>query len=306
MALLRLLCFPSAASNLPTQHHHPSLFFPATAPFSSLPKPHHLLSSFSPLSHPLQITTRKPTLFIIKVSSSTQTEESTVESPELANSGEVKEDESSKTRILAQNVPWSSTADDLRPLFEKYGTVVDIELSMHSKTRNRGLAFITMGSHEEARTALESLENNEYEGRTLRLNWALPKKIRPPPTPPKEKPVNNLFVANLPFQARAKDLKEFFNSEENTNVVTAEIIFLDNPRRSAGYGFVSFNSKAESEIALKSFQGKIFMERPIRLARTRTRLVKDNSSVNGNSSKIEEKVEEEVVKEEEKEVADNA
>ena len=67
-----------------------------------------------------------------------------------------------------------------------------------------------------------------------------------------------MFVANLPYQARAKDLKELFNSE-NANVVSAEIIFHENPRRSAGYGFVSFNTKQEAEAALSALQGKVIL-----------------------------------------------
>lgn len=66
----------------------------------------------------------------------------------------------------------------------------------------------------------------------------------------------NLFVANLPYEARAKDLKEFFGSG-NYNVVSAEVIFHENPRRSLGYGFVSFRSKEEADTALSSFQGQV-------------------------------------------------
>lgn len=36
---------------------------------------------------------------------------------------------------------------------------VVVKLSMHNKIRNRGLAFITMGSPEEALTALKNLES---------------------------------------------------------------------------------------------------------------------------------------------------
>lgn len=140
---------------------------------------------------------------------------------------------------------------------------------MHNKTRNRGLAFVTMGSPEEARAALNNLESYEFEGRALKLNWARPRKTKPSSAmQPKPVPIHNLFVANLSYEARAKDLKEFFNSE-NANVVSAEIIFHENPRRSAGYGFVSFNSKAEAEAALAAFQGKLFMGRPIRVAPSR-------------------------------------
>lgn len=39
------------------------------------------------------------------------------------------------------------------------GILLVVKLSMHDKTRNRGLAFVTMGSPEEALTALNKLES---------------------------------------------------------------------------------------------------------------------------------------------------
>lgn len=97
----------------------------------------------------------------------------------------------------------------------------------------------------------------EYEGRTLRLNYAKIKKEKPSPPPVKPKPVTfNLFVANLPYDARAKDLKEFFDSGSG-NVVSAQVIFNENPRRSSGYGFVAFKTKKDAEAAISDFQGKV-------------------------------------------------
>ncbi|CAI9753540.1 unnamed protein product [Fraxinus pennsylvanica] len=265
-APFRVIYFPSTVLHLsysythqflcPSQARHPnstSLLSLSTS---------HLLSQ--------TIHSKRPNFYLFHLASSAQAHPIVQEfTPEEQESEMVRVVDVSNTRLLAQNVPWTCTADDLRPLFEQYGTVVEIELSMYDKTRNRGLAFVTMGSHEEALAVITHLESYEFEGRVLKLNWAKPKKSNPstPPTP-KPMPVHNLFVANLPFQARAKDLKDFFNAD-NGNVVSAEIIFIDNPRRSAGYGFVSFNTKVEAESALLAFQGKEFMGRPIRVARSR-------------------------------------
>ncbi|KAK1405550.1 28 kDa ribonucleoprotein, chloroplastic [Heracleum sosnowskyi] len=222
--------------------------------------------SFNSLSY---ITPNAP---LFKTHKSLFLSQAAVETPisneaEIEEDEEEEEDEESRTRVCAQNVPWDCSASDIRPLFEKFGTVVSVELSMYNKTRNRGLAFITMGSHEEAVAAITNLEAFEFEGRSLRLAWAKPrkKKVTPPPVLPKQVPIHNLFVANLPFQARGKDLMEFFNSE-NANVVSAEVIFRENPRGSAGYGFISFNTKEEADAVLSGFQGKMFMGRPIRIA----------------------------------------
>lgn len=73
---------------------------------------------------------------------------------------------------------------------------------------------------------------------------------------PKPEVTFNLFVANLSYEARAKDIREFFNSEGHS-VVSAEVMFHENPRRSLGYGFVSFKSKKEAEAALSATQGKV-------------------------------------------------
>ncbi|KAK4795761.1 hypothetical protein SAY86_028087 [Trapa natans] len=179
-----------------------------------------------------------------------------------------EEEESSRTRLIAQNVPWSCTAEDVRSLFEKHGTVIDVELSMYNKTRNRGLAFVEMGSPEEALKALTNLESHEFEGRTLKLNYAKLQKKPSPHMQPRKFPTFNLFVANLSYEARAKDLKELFSSQSGS-VVSAQVIFHENPRRSSGYGFVSFKSKKDAEAAISAFQGKVLMGRPIRVARSR-------------------------------------
>ncbi|KAI3689209.1 hypothetical protein L2E82_47160 [Cichorium intybus] len=260
MALLRFVCFPSP-SFFPNQQNQQ--FFQPINPNSSSLQSLSLSASFPNRF----LKTHRPNFLVFQTQSAIEAPQAENSTDSVQQSEEEQDDGSSGTRLLAQNVPWTCTADDIQPLFEKYGTVVDIEVSMYSKTRNRGLVFVSMGSHEEALAAFTNLQSYEFMGRTLNVTWARPKKIKDPSTPAKAKPapVHNLFVANLPFQARSKDLMDFFNAE-NSNVVSAEIIFHENPRSSAGYGFVSFNTKQEAEAALTAFQGKMFMGRAIRVA----------------------------------------
>nr|GMC48257.1 28 kDa ribonucleoprotein, chloroplastic [Ipomoea batatas] len=261
MSIHGLVCSPSAlhfcAQEFPFSPPSFSSIYKSARP-SSLLIPPTLSLRASSLFLPFPLTPKTPRFHILQATAPLS---EAIGRTEDVQSG----DEAPGNRVLAQNVPWNSTADDLRPLFEKYGTVVNIELSMYNKSRNRGLAFVTMGSHEEAVAALTNLDSYEFEGRILKLNWATPKPKKPS-SPPVPKPIYNLFVANLPFQARAKDLREFFNAD-NGNVASAEVIFLEDPRRSAGYGFVSFNTKEAAEAALLAFEGKEFMGRPIRVAR---------------------------------------
>lgn len=256
----RLLWIPST-THLCTQHQ-----FPHQTSFLSLHN--HSITNLSLRLSLHRRTKETRPHFTLRFSPTSQQQQE--QEQEQKEEETQQTEEFSQTRLLAQNVPWTSTPEDIRSLFEKHGKVLQVELSMYNKTRNRGLAFVEMGSPEEALAALKNLESYELEGRTIRINYAKPKvKKTPPPAPPKPPVTFNLFVANLSYEARSKDLREFFDSEMGSgSVVTAEVIFHDNPRRSSGYGFVSFKSKKEADTALTEFQGKIFMGRPIRVARS--------------------------------------
>ncbi|XP_022159726.1 31 kDa ribonucleoprotein, chloroplastic [Momordica charantia] len=271
MALLRLPC-SSSSSFIRSKQRHPIFLASLSCPQNPSHSIHgdiHLSLSTSLTHHPsISIRAKRTSKSIFQFVSASH-DETVARVPSESEGPKIGADEFSRTRLLAQNVPWNSTPEDIRSLFEKYGTVLDVELSMYNKIRNRGLAFVTMGSPEEALTALNNLESYEYEGRTLRLNYAKIKKEKPYPPPVKPKPVTfNLFVANLPYDARAKDLKEFFDSGSG-NVVSAQVIFNENPRRSSGYGFVAFKTKKDAEAAISDFQGKIFMGRTLRVARSK-------------------------------------
>jgi len=51
-------------------------------------------------------------------------------------------------------------------------------------------------------------------------------------------------------------LRSFFDLGTG-RVVFGEVVYLDNPRRSSIYGFMSFKSKKKFEVALAKFQGKV-------------------------------------------------
>lgn len=176
---------------------------------------------------------------------------------------EAQDADRKKTRLIAQNIPWTCTCDDIRSMFLRHGTVEEVELSMHNSTRNRGLAFITMGSEEEAAEALNNLNLYEMDGRVIKVEYARSaKKKQPAPAGPVTK--HNVFVGNLTYKARSRDLRELFTSF-NPNVLSVEVIFQPNPRRSAGYGFASFASVEEAEAAVAALSGAKLLGRAVRL-----------------------------------------
>lgn len=135
MSLLRLYCFPST-SYFSTEQNQQQFH---VAPFLSLYKPqqnqhkdnHISLSSSLFHVHTFPVKSKKVSPFVFHFSAITQdpvVDSSSLNvSDETANS-EQEEEEYSKTRLIAQNVPWTSTHEDIRALFEKHGTVLDVEV----------------------------------------------------------------------------------------------------------------------------------------------------------------------------------
>ncbi len=78
--------------------------------------------------------------------------------------------------IFVGNISFSSTEDDLRNLFSEHGNVSSVKIIKDMETgRSRGFAFVTMPDESEANKAIESLNNNDFQGRTLKVNQSRPK-----------------------------------------------------------------------------------------------------------------------------------
>ena len=84
------------------------------------------------------------------------------------------------TTIYVGNLPFSATEDDVRNLFAEYGNVQSVKLIIDRDTgRPRGFGFVEMDGSEAA-AAIEALDGQDYDGRSLRINEARPREERPP------------------------------------------------------------------------------------------------------------------------------
>jgi RNA recognition motif-containing protein len=84
------------------------------------------------------------------------------------------------TSIYVGNLPFQSTEDEIRTLFEEYGAVSSVKLVSDRETgKPRGFGFVEMEG-EAAVKAIEGLNNTELSGRMLRINEARERPSRPP------------------------------------------------------------------------------------------------------------------------------
>jgi RNA recognition motif-containing protein len=81
-------------------------------------------------------------------------------------------------KIYVGNLNFKTTEESLQALFSNYGEVQEVAIINDRETgRPRGFAFITMDD-EGGKQAIEALNGNEFEGRTLNINEARPRENR--------------------------------------------------------------------------------------------------------------------------------
>jgi RNA recognition motif-containing protein len=78
--------------------------------------------------------------------------------------------------IYVGNLSWQMTDDDLRTLFEQYGSVTSAKIVKDKVSgRSKGFGFVEMQDDTEAQNALSSLYDSEVLGRKIIVNEAQPK-----------------------------------------------------------------------------------------------------------------------------------
>ncbi|MCO5240287.1 MAG: RNA-binding protein [Chitinophagaceae bacterium] len=82
--------------------------------------------------------------------------------------------------LYVGNLSWTMTEDDLRNLFEQYGTVNSIKIVKDRETgRSKGFGFVEMENDTEAQNALSSLYDQEVLGRKIVINEAQERPAKP-------------------------------------------------------------------------------------------------------------------------------
>jgi len=83
------------------------------------------------------------------------------------------------SKIYAGNLPFSVDEDKLREIFTPFGAVEDVTVIRDRDTgRSRGFGFVQMPD-ADAQGAIESLNGQAVDGRTLRISEARPREQRP-------------------------------------------------------------------------------------------------------------------------------
>lgn len=76
-------------------------------------------------------------------------------------------------KLLVRNLSRTTTEEELRAIFEIYGSVQFCTLVIDQKTGgSKGFAFVEMPKHGEAKAAMKNLNNKEIAGSRVRVKKA--------------------------------------------------------------------------------------------------------------------------------------
>lgn len=78
--------------------------------------------------------------------------------------------------IYVGNLPYETTQDDLRQVFEAHGSVESVNIIQDRETgRSKGFGFVVMPDNAQAQAAISALNDKDVGGRKMKVNEARPR-----------------------------------------------------------------------------------------------------------------------------------
>jgi len=77
------------------------------------------------------------------------------------------------SKLYVGNLGYSVTSEQLQELFGNYGEVQSVNI-----IEGKGFGFVEFAEASHAESAMEALNGSEFEGRTLKIDEARPRKPR--------------------------------------------------------------------------------------------------------------------------------
>lgn len=83
------------------------------------------------------------------------------------------------TTVYISNLSYRRDRTGLKNLFSRYGLIKNIKIIVDPKTDlPKGMAFVEMSTPAEAKFAIQGLDGQIIDGRTLKANYATPLKSK--------------------------------------------------------------------------------------------------------------------------------
>ncbi|XP_077237958.1 flowering time control protein FCA-like isoform X2 [Tasmannia lanceolata] len=164
-----------------------------------------------------------------------------------------KADSSNVAKLFIGAVPRTATEEDIRPLFEEHGDVLEVALIRDKRTgQQQGFCFIKYATSEEADRAIRALHNQYTLPGGLgpiQVRYADGERERLGAVEYK------LFVGSLNRQATEKEIEEIFSPYGRVE----DVYIMRDERKQSRCGFVKFSHKDMAAAAINALNGTYVM-----------------------------------------------
>lgn len=165
-----------------------------------------------------------------------------------------RNDGGSFAKLFVGSVPRTATEEDIRPLFEEHGNVIEVALIKDKRTGlQQGCCFIKYATSEEADRAIRALHNQyTLPGGVgpIQVRYADGERERLGAVEYK------LFVGSLNKQATEKEVEEIFSQYGRVEDV---YLMRDELKQSRGCGFVKYSHRDMALAAINGLNGTFTM-----------------------------------------------
>ncbi|XP_043811155.1 flowering time control protein FCA isoform X2 [Manihot esculenta] len=157
-------------------------------------------------------------------------------------------DGGSFAKLFVGSVPRTVTEENIRPLFEQHGNVIEVALIKDKRTgQQQGCCFVKYASSEEADRAIRALHNQH----TL-PGGVGPIQVRYADGERERLVEYKLFVGSLDKQATEKEVEEIFSPYGHVEDV---YLMRDEMKQSRGCGFVKYSHREMAMAAINALNG---------------------------------------------------
>ncbi|KAH0680037.1 hypothetical protein KY285_021045 [Solanum tuberosum] len=177
------------------------------------------------------------------------------------------------TNVYVKNLPESTSDEDLKKLFEKYGSITSALVMTDSSGKSRGFGFVNFETWNAAASAVEELNGHSLNDKVLYVGKAQKKSEREADLRVKFEQERasrfeklkgaNLYLKNLDDSVNDENLKELF---VQYGTITSCKVMRDAKGSSKGSGFVAFSTPEEATRALNEMNGKLIGRKPLFVA----------------------------------------
>jgi RNA recognition motif-containing protein len=83
-----------------------------------------------------------------------------------------------KKKLYVGNLPYTTTADELKTAFGEFGEITDAVIISDKRTdRSKGFGFVEFADEAAATTAVEAMNGKDFGGRNIVVNIARPPRV---------------------------------------------------------------------------------------------------------------------------------